>query len=94
MADEITKDDPLIPPGLSPVEIHLVTIAQSLVRLEGKIDKTIDESQKASKVVEDHEIRIRSLEQSKWKAMGIVVGISSVVSGAIVFLKNAGVIPV
>jgi hypothetical protein len=93
VSERENNTDSLIPPGLGPVELHLVAIAQSLVRLEGKVDKALDAHVAVAKVTDDHETRIRALEQSKWKVMGVVAGISAAVSTAVVIAKNSGVIP-
>lgn len=93
MSEDHLDSDRLIPPGLEPVNAHLFTIATSIMRLEGKVDKALEAHIAAEKKSDDHEKRIRVLEQAKWKMMGIVVGISSAVSAVTVILKNSGVLP-
>ena len=61
----------------------MMQVVQSLGRLEGKIDKALDNDADFVKTTDDHEDRIRKLEQTGWKQTGVVLGVSAVVSALI-----------
>lgn len=65
---------------LTPLEIHVMQIGQTLGRLEGKIDKALDNDTAHIKISDDQETRIRALEKGFWKQTGMMIGISGFVS--------------
>ena len=56
--------------------------------LNSKLDLQIQKDAQTEKIVEDHEIRIRSVEKQSWKTKGFSAGIGAVVSALGLFLGN------
>lgn len=69
---------------------HIISISEAIGRLEGKLDHALDLHSQVSKVSDDHEVRLRKLEQFRWKQVGMVSGISAGISAAIGFLTKYG----
>lgn len=85
--------DDLVPNHLSPLEVHVMKIGQTLGRLEGKIDKALEMDEHQIKITDDHEARIRNLEKSGWKQTGFVGGISAAVALLVNYIHKSGIFP-
>ena len=61
------------------------SLAESMGRLEAKVDGFISENKDIRKDVDDHENRIRALESGRWPlpAFGALTGLGGVVAGAL-----------
>lgn len=62
--------------------------AESLGRIEQKLNGVRDDLKRISKDQQDHEIRIRSLESMKAKLAGIAVGSAAVISLVFKYLSS------
>ncbi|WP_346767349.1 hypothetical protein [Streptomyces sp. C1-2] len=59
-------------------------LAQTLSRVESKVDSFLDEAKDIRADVQDHEIRLRTLERARWPlpTLGVLAGIVGAATGA------------
>ncbi|MEV7222671.1 hypothetical protein AB0N98_22670 [Streptomyces sp. NPDC093681] len=60
-------------------------LAQTVSRIESKVDSFLDEAKDIRSDVQDHELRIRTLERARWPmpTIGVLVGVAGAVTGAL-----------
>lgn len=59
-------------------------LAQTVSRIESKVDSFLDEAKDIRADVQDHELRIRTLERARWPlpTVGVLAGLAGAVTGA------------
>lgn len=75
---------------MTPLDQHWLAMSEALGRLDGKLDQVLTAQLDIKERVGDHETRIRVLEKSRWKLIGIGSAIGVVMSFLVPFLKNQG----
>ncbi|MBU8549803.1 hypothetical protein ACFW23_04785 [Streptomyces rochei] len=60
-------------------------LAQTVGRIESKVDSFLDEAKDIRSDVQDHEIRIRTLERARWPlpTIGVLAGVAGAATGAL-----------
>ena len=60
-------------------------LAQTVSRIESKVDNFLDEAKDIRSDVQDHEIRIRTLERARWPmpTIGVLAGVAGAATGAL-----------
>lgn len=60
-------------------------LAQTVSRIESKVDSFLDEAKDIRSDVQDHEIRIRTLERARWPmpTIGVLAGVAGAATGAL-----------
>ncbi|MDT6983773.1 hypothetical protein ACFSUJ_12365 [Streptomyces lusitanus] len=60
-------------------------LAQTVGRIESKIDGILDETKDIRADISDHELRIRTLERARWPlpTIGVLAGVAGAATGAI-----------
>ncbi|MFI2431999.1 hypothetical protein [Streptomyces sp. NPDC018693] len=60
-------------------------LAQTVGRIENKVDSFLDEAKDIRADVHDHEIRIRTLERARWPlpTIGVLAGVAGAATGAV-----------
>lgn len=80
-------------PTLAIQPVDILSIMQALGRMEAKIDKSLELDEVQTKITDDHETRLRTLERNGWKQLGIVIGGSTVVTLLLNFGHKLGIFP-
>jgi hypothetical protein len=59
-------------------------LAQTVGRIESKVDNFLDEAKDIRSDVQDHELRIRTLERARWPmpTIGVLAGVAGAATGA------------
>ena len=59
-------------------------LAQTVGRIESKVDSFLDETKDIRSDVQDHELRIRTLERARWPmpTIGVLAGVAGAATGA------------
>ena len=59
-------------------------LAQTVGRIESKVDSFLDEAKDIRSDVQDHELRIRTLERARWPmpTIGVLAGVAGAATGA------------
>jgi hypothetical protein len=59
-------------------------LAQTVGRIESKVDNFLDETKDIRSDVQDHELRIRTLERARWPmpTIGVLAGVAGAATGA------------
>lgn len=59
-------------------------LAQTVGRIESKVDSFLDEAKDIRSDVQDHELRIRNLERARWPlpTIGVLAGVAGAATGA------------
>ncbi|MFZ3494635.1 hypothetical protein ACODT5_15650 [Streptomyces sp. 5.8] len=65
-------------------------LAQAVGRIESKIDGILDETKDIRTDLSDHEMRIRTLERSRWPlpTIGVLAGVGGAVTGALALMAR------
>ncbi len=60
-------------------------LAQTVSRIESKVDSFLDEAKDIRSDVQDHELRIRTLERARWPlpTIGVLAGVAGAATGAV-----------
>ncbi|CAL9302683.1 MULTISPECIES: hypothetical protein [Streptomyces] len=60
-------------------------LAQTVGRIESKIDGILDETKDIRADIADHELRIRTLERARWPlpTIGVLAGVAGAATGAL-----------
>ncbi|MFG2679165.1 hypothetical protein [Streptomyces sp. NPDC048392] len=60
-------------------------LAQTVGRIESKVDSFLDEAKDIRSDVQDHELRIRTLERARWPlpTIGVLAGVAGAATGAL-----------
>ncbi|MGW2044627.1 hypothetical protein ACWCPF_05520 [Streptomyces sp. NPDC001858] len=60
-------------------------LAQTVGRIESKVDSFLDEAKDIRQDVQDHELRIRTLERARWPlpTIGVLAGLAGAATGAV-----------
>ncbi|GAA3956599.1 MULTISPECIES: hypothetical protein [Streptomyces] len=60
-------------------------LAQTVSRIESKIDGILDDTKDIRADIADHELRIRTLERARWPmpTIGVLAGVAGAATGAI-----------
>ncbi|MEV0691767.1 hypothetical protein [Streptomyces sp. NPDC050388] len=60
-------------------------LAQTVGRIESKVDGFLDETKDIRGDLQDHELRIRTLERARWPmpTIGVLAGVAGAATGAI-----------
>ncbi|MEU7210158.1 hypothetical protein AB0B06_17275 [Streptomyces sp. NPDC044989] len=60
-------------------------LAQTVSRIESKVDSFLDEAKDIRSDVQDHELRIRTLERARWPmpTIGVLAGVACAATGAL-----------
>lgn len=60
-------------------------LAQTVGRIESKVDSFLDEAKDIRGDLQDHELRIRTLERARWPmpTIGVLAGVAGAATGAI-----------
>lgn len=60
-------------------------LTQTVGRIESKMDGFIDEAKDIRSDVQDHELRIRTLERARWPlpTIGVLAGVAGAATGAL-----------
>ncbi|MEV5953716.1 hypothetical protein AB0M11_08055 [Streptomyces sp. NPDC051987] len=63
-------------------------LAQAVNRIESKLDNILDDAKDIRSDVQDHELRIRTLERARWPlpTIGALAGIAGAATGVIALL--------
>ncbi|MEU6756983.1 hypothetical protein [Streptomyces sp. NPDC046685] len=77
---------------ISPAQMYQEVrgLAQAVGRIESKIDGILDETKDIRTDVSDHEMRIRTLERSRWPlpTIGVLAGVGGAVTGALALMAR------
>lgn len=80
-----------------PDNSYWMGVAESIGRMDGKIDQVLASQAILLTRLDDHETRIRHMENGKWRSIGIAGGLGAVIGTMfpflIPFLVKHGVIP-
>jgi hypothetical protein len=59
-------------------------LAQTVGRIESKVDNLLDAAKDLRSNVQDHELRIRTLERARWPmpTIGVLAGVAGAAAGA------------
>jgi hypothetical protein len=59
-------------------------LAKTVGRIESKVDSFLDEAKDIRSDVQDHELRIRTLERARWPmpTIGVLAGVAGAATGA------------
>lgn len=86
----MTAPDPGV--YISPAQMYQEVrgLAQAVGRIEHKIDGILDETKDIRTDLSDHEMRIRTLERSRWPlpTIGVLAGVGGAVTGALALLAR------
>lgn len=65
-------------------------LAQTVSRIENKVDSFLDEAKDIRSDVQDHELRIRTLERARWPlpTIGVLAGVAGTALGALSFFAR------
>ncbi|MBQ0947641.1 hypothetical protein ACFWMH_10645 [Streptomyces tendae] len=60
-------------------------LAQTVGRIESKIDGILDDTKDIRSDISDHELRIRTLERARWPmpTIGVLAGVAGAATGAL-----------
>lgn len=63
-------------------------LSQTVSRIEAKVDNFLDEAKDIRSDVQDHELRIRTLERARWPlpTIGVLAGLAGAATGVIALL--------
>lgn len=77
---------------ISPAQMYQEVrgLAQAVGRIESKIDGILDETKDIRTDLSDHEMRIRTLERSRWPlpTIGVLAGVGGAVTGALALMAR------
>ncbi|MGW7435722.1 hypothetical protein [Streptomyces sp. NPDC054849] len=86
----MTAPDPGV--YISPAQMYQEVrgLAQAVGRIESKIDGVLNETKEIRGDLSDHEMRIRTLERSRWPlpTIGVLAGVGGAVTGALALLAR------
>jgi hypothetical protein len=59
-------------------------LSKAVARIESKVDRFLDEAKDIRSDVQDHELRLRTLERARWPlpTIGVLAGVAGVATGA------------
>lgn len=80
------------PPNPNPSQTFWLTMAGAIGRMEGKVDQLLAAQLMVKENVDDHEIRIRSLERQQWKRTGAAATAGAFVGILTGWLAKIGII--
>ncbi|MFJ6073721.1 hypothetical protein ACIQFU_23240 [Streptomyces sp. NPDC093065] len=65
-------------------------LAQTVGRIESKVDSFLDEAKDIRSDVQDHELRIRTLERARWPlpTIGVLTGLAGAATGVVSLLAR------
>lgn len=81
------------PLNTHPSDVNWLHLAQSIGRLDGKVDQFLATNRINKESIDDHEVRLRHLEKGDWKRVGIAAGVSSLIGFVLAVLPFTGVFP-
>lgn len=86
----MTSPDPGVYISTAQMYQEVRDLAQTVSRIESKVDSFLDEAKDIRSDVQDHEIRIRTLERARWPmpTVGVLAGIGGAVTGAIALFHH------
>ncbi|MEU3252878.1 hypothetical protein [Streptomyces sp. NPDC006997] len=81
----MTTPDPGVYISTAQMYQEVRDLAQTVGRIESKVDNFLDEAKDIRSDVHDHEIRIRTLERARWPlpTIGVLAGVGGAVTGAL-----------
>ena len=86
----MTPQDPgvYISPAQTYAEVQNLT--KAVARIESKVDRFIDEAKDIRADVQDHELRLRTLERARWPlpTIGVISGVGGAVAAAVALLQH------
>lgn len=66
----------------------VLEISAGLGRIEGKLDQAIHRLDRTDQTINDHEQRLRVLERTNWKQMGVIGTVAAAMSTAVAFIPK------
>jgi hypothetical protein len=65
-------------------------LAQTVGRIESKVDSFLDEAKDIRGDLQDHELRIRTLERARWPmpTIGVLAGLAGAATGAVALFSR------
>lgn len=76
---------------ISPAQMYqeVRSLAQTVSRVETKIDGFLDETKDIRGDLSDHEQRLRTLERSRWPlpTIGVLTGLAGAATGALALIR-------
>ena len=81
----MTTPDPGV--YISPAQTYqeVQNLVRAVSSLEAKVDRFLDEAKDIRQDVQDHELRIRTLERARWPlpTIGVLAGVAGAATGAV-----------
>ncbi|MFE0808228.1 hypothetical protein ACFW34_12180 [Streptomyces sp. NPDC058848] len=81
----MTTPDPGVYISTAQMYQEVRDLAQTVSRIESKIDGILDETKDIRADIADHELRIRTLERARWPlpTIGVLAGVAGAATGAL-----------
>jgi hypothetical protein len=81
----VTTPDPGVYISTAQMYQEVRDLAQTVGRIESKVDSFLDEAKDIRGDLQDHELRIRTLERARWPmpTIGVLAGVAGAATGAI-----------
>lgn len=81
----MTTPDPGVYISTAQMYQEVRDLAQTVGRIESKVDSFLDEAKDIRSDVQDHELRIRTLERARWPlpTLGVLAGVAGAATGAL-----------
>jgi hypothetical protein len=81
----VTTPDPGVYISTAQMYQEVRDLAQTVGRIESKVDSFLDEAKDIRGDLQDHELRIRTLERARWPmpTIGVLAGVAGTATGAI-----------
>ena len=85
----MTTQDPGVYIGPAQTYQEVRNLARTVDRIESKLDGVLDEQKDIRGDVQDHEMRLRTLERARWPlpALGVLTGAIGGATGLIAYLR-------
>lgn len=81
----MTTPDPGVYISTAQMYQEVRDLAQTVSRIESKVDSFLDEAKDIRQDVQDHELRIRTLERARWPlpTVGALAGVAGAATGVV-----------
>lgn len=81
----MTTPDPGVYISTAQMYQEVRDLAQTVGRIESKVDSFLDEAKDIRGDLQDHELRIRTLERARWPmpTIGVLAGVAGAATGAL-----------
>jgi len=81
----VTTPDPGVYISTAQMYQEVRDLAQTVGRIESKVDSFLDEAKDIRGDLQDHELRIRTLERARWPmpTIGVLAGVAGAATGAL-----------